>query len=408
MRLFIISALIILAQANLLNAQQILSPERFEKVDEQVSTIKKEFIFQPQLLSKKLTDGFTNDYDKVRAFYIWIATNIAYDLDAFNQNKHDGQSIHEVLASGKALCLGYSLLFDYFCENAGITCEVIDGYAKGLGYTKNQAFTASNHAWNAVYLDGNWHLLDVTWANGDPQNGSAHQKRTTLDAYFLVPAEVFILTHLPEDPSWQLLDQKVTLDEFESGEKTSNSETTKINPYSPEDYIGLNEFDVELLMCKRASRFNPKNFILFEHLSFAYVYQAISITDGIYKIPFNTLQDTLGVIDSMFSSFLDSASMTIEPVESWKISSFKTKLKDEINYQKGVFNYEIGAEFFRKGQSQKDLMTEINEKTSSYFDLAAIHFTQVPNNSIYHESAGEYLANIEHYRQREFKYFSPN
>ena len=43
----------------------------------------------------------------------------------------------------------------------------LSGYSKGYGYKMGQTFTGdSDHAWNAVYLDGRWHLLDSTWGSG--------------------------------------------------------------------------------------------------------------------------------------------------------------------------------------------------------------------------------------------------
>lgn len=50
---------------------------------------------------------------------------------------------------------------------AGIQCMKLSGYSKGYGYKMGQTFTGdSDHAWNAVYLDGRWHLLDSTWGSG--------------------------------------------------------------------------------------------------------------------------------------------------------------------------------------------------------------------------------------------------
>lgn len=43
----------------------------------------------------------------------------------------------------------------------------LSGYSKGYGYKIGQTFQGnSDHAWNAVYLDGRWHLLDSTWGSG--------------------------------------------------------------------------------------------------------------------------------------------------------------------------------------------------------------------------------------------------
>jgi hypothetical protein len=50
--------------------------KRFERVDQHVAQVSKQLIFHPQLLVEKLTEGQTNDYDKVRAFYVWIARNV--------------------------------------------------------------------------------------------------------------------------------------------------------------------------------------------------------------------------------------------------------------------------------------------------------------------------------------------
>lgn len=50
---------------------------------------------------------------------------------------------------------------------AGIQCMKLSGYSKGYGYTIGQVFKGdSSHAWNAVYLEGRWHLLDSTWGSG--------------------------------------------------------------------------------------------------------------------------------------------------------------------------------------------------------------------------------------------------
>ena len=402
MRLFIISSIIVLSLPNLLFAQQTSKPDNFEKADAHVSQISKQLIFQPELLANKLSEGLSNDFDKVRAFYVWIAKNIEYDLLAYIHKQNTTQSVREVLTSGKALCLGYSLLFDYFCEQSGISCEVMDGYAKGLGYVKNQTFKATNHAWNAVKIHGSWYLLDVTWASGDPRDLSMHQKNYALDEYFLVPPVTFIETHLPEDPSWQLMDDKVTLVEFEKGIK-SDIEKLEMNQYNPEDYNLLDDFDKELLKYKRAVQFNPKNSELYERLSFAYVYKAISITDEIYTFELKTLLDTLGTLDTIFYALLDSAQLTIDPLENWKIPRFRSILEDESNYQKGVFNYEIGTELFRKSRNQQSNAKQISVFTSTYYNQAALNFSLVTHQSIYYTSAREYLSNIDSFKKRELE-----
>lgn len=50
---------------------------------------------------------------------------------------------------------------------AGVQCMNLSGYCKGHGYRAGQTFAGDyDHAWNAVYLEGQWHLVDSTWGSG--------------------------------------------------------------------------------------------------------------------------------------------------------------------------------------------------------------------------------------------------
>jgi len=400
MREYMIFLFIMLADASVSYAQVKSENQRFHDVDAHVSQVNKQAVFHPQLLAKLLSDNFSNDYDKVRAFYVWIAKNIDYDLWAFIHDRKDGQGINEVLRSGKALCSGYSLLFDYFCEQANIQSEIIEGYAKGLGYEKKQKFNTSNHAWNAVNIYGKWYLLDVTWAAGNPQYLSKHEKKIDLDTWFLADPEKFVKTHLPEDPSWQLLDNKISLSVFED-EDNSTIHNWNFNAFSPEDYAGLDEYDRDILVYKRAFKFNPKNVMLAERLSFAYIYKGISTTDELWKMDYTSLSETADSLERYVNAYMDSAWQIIEPIDNAKISPTKNNILEEIIYQKGVINYELGVELFLKAMQATLPLAEFNHQTEKYFISAEGHFEGVPTTSIYYKDAYEYVRQIQDFRHRK-------
>ncbi|MBA2613531.1 MAG: hypothetical protein H0U95_16320 [Bacteroidetes bacterium] len=65
------------------------------------------------------------------------------------------------------ICIDYATLMDTLCELAGITNVSIYGYAKDEVFDLNDSIYVDNHAWNAVKLNGDWFVYDVTWASGN-------------------------------------------------------------------------------------------------------------------------------------------------------------------------------------------------------------------------------------------------
>jgi transglutaminase/protease-like cytokinesis protein 3 len=182
-----------------------------------------------QMTVRELTDSLTkcyqSDLEKVRSIFVWIAHNIAYDYEkkdilespdtmAYRSNPlfDDRILIKNVLERRKGICDDYSFLFRAMCQSAHIEVKVINGYAKTSYKEIGIAPTKTNHAWNAVRIDGHWHLLDVTWASERRYRGLSPEKLD--EGYFLTSPSKLILNHLPEDEQWQLLETKVAKESF--------------------------------------------------------------------------------------------------------------------------------------------------------------------------------------------------
>ena len=118
-----------------------------------------------------------------------------------------------VLRKRVAVCDGYSKLFKSLCDHAGIRSEIINGYAKPNMEKAGSKFK-TNHTWNAVYVDSNWHLLDVTWASGFVTNSSNEFIKSLNEYYFFTPPQYFVRDHYPEDLQWILLTDTPMLGEF--------------------------------------------------------------------------------------------------------------------------------------------------------------------------------------------------
>ncbi|MCS6968405.1 MAG: transglutaminase domain-containing protein [Cytophagales bacterium] len=159
---------------------------------------------------RELQQRFPDQYKRAYAIYYWITQNITYDWEAYHGKRKIGQSIEETLKRRKGVCADYAALYCAIAEAAGLVCKEISGIAKGFGYELGVPLQETNHAWNAVYVNKKWILLDATWGAKDPQ-----LKKPANNYYFDPPPEKFIFSHFPEEPHWQLLKPPLSLHEFE-------------------------------------------------------------------------------------------------------------------------------------------------------------------------------------------------
>ena len=120
------------------------SLEQEEKVDEEVSN-----------LLKSLDLSNKTDYQKVKAIYDYICSNVTYDHDNLNDESYSLKyTAYAALINKTAVCQGYSSLFYRLALDAGVDTRVISGEAGGP------------HAWNIVKLNGKYYNLDSTWDAG--------------------------------------------------------------------------------------------------------------------------------------------------------------------------------------------------------------------------------------------------
>lgn len=166
---------------------------------------------------------YKDDLNITRGIYTWIATNINYDQQAYHDAHLVGsQNAADVWKDRLAVCEGYANLFKAMCSAAGIESRMIKGYARDMA---DHQFNFPNHAWNSVMIEGKWYLIDVTWASvnnasstmihSDLREKYAQHK---LDYFFMADPADLILSHLPEDPYWQLQNKYIDLAKFTQGE----------------------------------------------------------------------------------------------------------------------------------------------------------------------------------------------
>lgn len=127
--------------------------------------------------------------------------------------------------------------FSPFCYRlADIPCVIINGMTKSAMYELGGEVDRTSMAsqWNAVYVEGEWRIVDCFWASVcvDERNSIDRVELTKKnrlkrvmedgegpvpfnDFYFLVDPEQLLWTHLPDEPAWQLVKSTITEKEFQ-------------------------------------------------------------------------------------------------------------------------------------------------------------------------------------------------
>lgn len=106
-------------------------------------------------LSNALSLSEKTDTEKLREVYAYITGNISYDFDKINTLKADYiPDIDDTIDSGKGICYDYAALFAGLMRLNGIPTKLVKGYRIDL---------AAYHAWNEVFIEGKWHLIDTTY-----------------------------------------------------------------------------------------------------------------------------------------------------------------------------------------------------------------------------------------------------
>jgi len=284
--------------------------ELFAKIDRHAFEVSGHNINNPEELSQALCPDEFSEMEKVRSIYSWMAKNIVYDENGLRNNQLQHQTAEDVFKNRLGVCEGFSNLFLTLCSYANIEARFIQGYAKEDYFSNEKIIVFPNHAWNSVQINGKWHLLDVTWASLNKNLPDWNLSDNTnveykLEANFLIDPETFILTHLPEDPSWQLLPVPVAFDEFYEEDFLIKSPETKIDVHERIDYIeNLDSIDRELYLSERMV-VNHWNKLKEYRLGIAYYFKAQQLYRMIGKMKGNAKNEVINSIRKNYQNSLD-------------------------------------------------------------------------------------------------------
>lgn len=153
-----------------INITHLYSDEQINKINAEVDRLMK------ILVNKEATD-----YENIKSIHDYLINNTKYD----QSEEADQMAIHpSALASGLlfdhlARCNGYTDTMAIFLTRLGIKNYKIATTSEDISYE------STGHVWNAVYFDGKWLHLDLTWDDPVSTSGTDY----LYHKYFLVTTE---------------------------------------------------------------------------------------------------------------------------------------------------------------------------------------------------------------------------
>ena len=138
------------------------SDDEINRINEEIDRIK-DYLFSDEEFEVR---------DKILMVHDYIINNTRYDTNRSDYDIIDYPSERAtgVFFYGMALCGGYTDAMALFLDRFDVF---------------NFKVASENHIWNAVYLDGNWYHLDLTWNDPVTDDGSD----LLLHTFFLIDTE---------------------------------------------------------------------------------------------------------------------------------------------------------------------------------------------------------------------------
>lgn len=114
--------------------------------------------------AKIVIAGKTSDRDKAKVIYDYVAKNVSYDVEKYeNDDFNWDDSALKTLETKTGVCQDYAYLAIAMLRARDIEARFVEGRAGGI--------FPGRHAWVEANLDGEWVTLDPTWGSGYLKDG---------------------------------------------------------------------------------------------------------------------------------------------------------------------------------------------------------------------------------------------
>ena len=185
--------------------------------------------FVDNFISTNVTGKNLSEYDKVKLVYDYIAKNVYYDHDSYdnetaNNTWTEAHTAYSALKKNKSVCQGYAMATYRLLTQMGIETR----FLRGEGWKNNDPTKRDVHDFNMVKVNGKWYYLDSNW--GAMFKEQVGGKVGDVDyTWFLKSKQDFVYHAVDEANIQPDLDTSVV----QQNNSFADSDAIKISGYAP-------------------------------------------------------------------------------------------------------------------------------------------------------------------------------
>lgn len=243
----------------------VVAQNSIRSVDKIMQQIPESLTTSTQDIAGYINEKFSTQSEKSRATFIWIASNIRYDIANMyvkSTELNPTEAIDKTLRTRKGVCTNYAELFTDIAGKVDIKSYLISGYTK-----QNGVVDILSHSWCAALIDGEWFMFDPTWGSGAVLNGRLIKQIN--NKYYKMKPEECIESHMPFDPLWQLLTYPITNQEFYAAQSLVDGKKQYFNfKDSLAVYDKQSEIERLIFSNNRIEKNGVMNTLIFERLQY--------------------------------------------------------------------------------------------------------------------------------------------
>jgi hypothetical protein len=162
--------------------------------DDNIKMLKLSRYVKTELVNKNKINKSMSKYDIAKVLYNWVVLHVDYEKEE-NIKQYSG---YAAIIKGKAVCQGYTALYNALCRCCGVE---MNGMV-GIGISRDSG-EYENHIWSCAFMNNRVILIDSTWGSPNiSEEEKKELKKENIDikdfcdfTWFDTPYDKFIQEH---------------------------------------------------------------------------------------------------------------------------------------------------------------------------------------------------------------------